>query len=78
MSSWRIDGPGPTPKGYASTWQTADYWLYYWLDYWPDYYWLESKPVANLLVLVSFASRFAGVLTNITSDFADDRRIGRM
>ncbi len=29
----------------------------------------ESKPVANLLVLVSFTSRFASVLTNITSKF---------
>ena len=38
----------------------------------------ESKPVANLLVLVSFTSKFTSVLTNITSKFADNRRIDRM
>ena len=38
----------------------------------------ESKPVANLLVLVSFTSKFTSILTNITSKFADNHRIDCM
>ncbi len=32
---------------------------------------LESKPVANLLVLVSFTGKFANVLDSFTSKFTD-------
>ena len=45
---------------------------------WGGKYSRESKPVANLLVFVSFTSKFASNLTNITSTFADNRRIDRM